>query len=113
MKKLKLIVPNVRLIACLLLHRNFGNTLKFIRPIANTLFGCHNLKGIKYSTWLRLGLSHLCEHKFKNIFQDTLNPLCTCGCEVKNTCHFLLYCPNFFTERNTLLSKLLILIVIF
>ena len=39
-------------------------------------------------------------------FQDTLNPLCTCGCDVENTCHFLLHCPNFLTERNTLLNKI-------
>ena len=82
------------------------NILKFIRPTANNIFGCHNLKGIKYLTRLRLGLSHLHEHKFKNNFQDTLNPLCTCGCDVENTCHFLLHCPNFLTERNTLLNKI-------
>ena len=36
-----------------------NNILKFIRPTANTLFGCHNLEGIKYLMRLRLGLSHL------------------------------------------------------
>ena len=35
-----------------------------------------------------------------------MNPLCACGCDVKNTCHFLLHCPNFLTERNTLLNKI-------
>ena len=29
----------------------------------------------------------------------------TFGCDVKNTCHFLLYCPNSLTERISLLSK--------
>ena len=82
------------------------NILKFIRPTANNMFGCHNLKSIKYLTRLRLGLSHLHEHKFKNNFQDTLNPLCACGCDIENTCHFLLDCPNFLTERNTLLNKI-------
>ena len=82
------------------------NILKFIGPTANNIFGCHNLKGIKYLTRLRLGLSHLHQHKFKNNFQDTLNLLCTCGCGVKNTCHFLLHCPNFLTERSTLLNKI-------
>ena len=77
-----------------------------IGPTANNIFGCLNLKGIKYLTRLRLGCSHLYERKFKNNFQDTLNPLCTCGCDVENTCHFLLHCPNFLTERNTLLNKI-------
>ena len=58
------------------------NILRFIRPTAKNIFGCHNLKGIKYLTSLRLGLSQLHEHKFKNNFQDILNPLCTCGCDV-------------------------------
>ena len=83
-----------------------NNILKFIRSTANKIFGCHNLKGIKYLTRLRLGLSHLHEHKFKNNFRDKLNPFCTCGCDVENTCHFLLHCPNFLTERNTLLNKI-------
>ena len=84
-----------------------NNILKFIRPIANNIFGCHNLKGYKYLIRLRLGgLSHLNEHKFKNNFQDALNPHCTCVCDVENTCHFLLHCPNFLTERNTLLNKI-------
>ena len=81
------------------------NTLKFLRPTANNIFGCHNLKGIKYFMRLQLGLIHLHEHKFKNNFQDTLNPLCTCGCDVENM-SLLLHCPNFLSERNTLLNKI-------
>ena len=41
------------------------NILKFIRPTAKNIFGCHNLKGIKCLTRLRLGFNHLYEHKFK------------------------------------------------
>ena len=82
------------------------NISKFIRPTANNIFGCHNLKGIKYLTRLQLGLCHLYQHKFKNNFQDTLNPLCTCGYDVENACHFLLHCPHFLTERNSLFNKI-------
>ena len=53
-----------------------------------------------------LGLVTYMKHKFKNNFQDTLKPLCTCGCDFENTCHFLFYCPNFLAERNTLLNKI-------
>ena len=35
--------------------------------------------GMKYIKRIRLGLSHLQEHKFKHSFQDTLNPICNCG----------------------------------
>ena len=80
--------------------------LKFIRPTAISIFGCHNSIRVKLITRLRLGLSHLREHKFKHGFQDTLNPLCNCGKEVEITFHFLLSCPNYSDERLTLLSKI-------
>ena len=59
--------------------------LKFIRPTANSIFGCHNPIGVKLLTRIRLGLSQLREHKFKRSFHDTFNPLCSCGKEVKTT----------------------------
>ena len=80
--------------------------LKFIRPTANSIFGCHNPIGVKLLTRLRLGLSHLREHKFKHSFQDIFSPLCSCGKELETTFHFLLSCPNYSDERLTLLSKI-------
>ena len=71
--------------------------LKFIRPSANSLFNCHNPKGIKFITRLRLGLSHLREHKFKHSFQDSLNPFCSCGLDIESTAHFLLHCSMYIT----------------
>ena len=38
--------------------------LKFIRPTANSNFGCHNPTGVKLLTRLRLGRSHLRKRKF-------------------------------------------------
>ena len=32
---------------------------------------------------MRLGLSHLAEHKFRHNFQDCGNPICSCGQEIK------------------------------
>ena len=78
--------------------------LKFLRPSPNSTYNCFNIKGIKYLTRLRLGLSHLREHKFKHGFLDSLNPICNCGLDIKTTCHFLLYCPNFINERTILLN---------
>ena len=80
--------------------------LKFIRPSANSLFNCHNPKGIKFITTLWLGLSHSREHKFKHSFQDSLNPFCSCGLDIESTAHFLLHCPTYIIERRTLLSTL-------
>ena len=80
--------------------------LKFIRPTANSISGCHNPIGVKLITRLLLGLSHLREHKFKHSFQDTLNPFCSCRKEVETTFHCLILCPNYSDERLTLLSKI-------
>ena len=50
-------------------------------------------------------MSDLREHKFKQSFQDSIN-LRNCGYEVESTVHFLLHCPLFLNERNTLFSTL-------
>ena len=76
--------------------------LKFIRPSSN----CHNPIGIKYITRIRLGLSHLREHKFKHSFQDSINPICNCGNDVESAIHFYLHCPLYSNERCTLLNSL-------
>ena len=39
------------------------------------------------------------------IFQDTLNPICSCGENIETTTHHFLYCSNYLNERMTLLSN--------
>ena len=78
--------------------------LQFIRPSPGSTYNCFNKKGIKHITRLRLGLSHLCDHKFKHGFLDSLNPICSCGLNVETTYHYLLHCPNFTNERSILLN---------
>ena len=80
--------------------------LNFIRPSPNSVFDIRNPKGIKLITRLRLGLSHLREHKFKHSFQDTINPICNCGQDIESTTHFFLHCHFFINERRTLLSTI-------
>ena len=48
------------------------NILKFIRTSPSSIFNCHNPKGVKLLTRLKLGLSHFRDHKFKHSFQDSL-----------------------------------------
>ena len=55
--------------------------LKFIRPKPNNVYCCHNPKGIRSITRLRISLNHLREHKFKHSFQDSLELLWFCGNE--------------------------------
>ena len=80
--------------------------LKLIPPKPNSIYNCHNPKGIRLITRLRLGLSHLREHKFKHSFQDCLNPLCLCGNDVETSSHFLLHCSTYSNERMTFLNKI-------
>ena len=82
------------------------NVLYFIRPAPNSIYNCHNPKGVKLITWLRLGLSHLREHKFKHNLQDLINPLCNFGHNIESTTHYLLHCPLFVNERSTFFSTL-------
>ena len=80
--------------------------LNFIRLCANSIFDIHNPFGIKRLARLRLGLSHLHEHKFRHCFQDTLNPLCECGKYIESTMHFFLHCTNLLIPRQTLFQKI-------
>ena len=81
--------------------------LSFIRSSPNSTFNSHDLKGKKLLSRLRLGLSHLRQHKFKNSFQDSLNPFCSCGKgEVKTSSHYLFYCSYYSEERLALLNTI-------
>ena len=80
--------------------------LQFIRPTPNRTFNCHNPIGIKLITRLRLGLSHLRDHKFKHNFLDCLNPICCCGQDIETSVHYLLHCPIFSDERSIFFNNI-------
>ena len=80
--------------------------LNFIRLNSNSVFNINNLLGLKLLTCHRIGFSHLKEHKFKYNFQNSVDPLCSCGNDIESIVHFFLHCPNFTTQRQTLLNKL-------
>ena len=81
--------------------------LSFIRSSPNSTSNCHNPRGIKLLSRLRLGLSYLREHKFKHSFQDSLKPLCSCGKgEVETSSHYLPYCSNYSEERLAFLNTI-------
>ena len=80
--------------------------LEFVRPLPKSIYNIHNPLGIKYLTRLRIGFSHLKEHKFRHNFQDSIDPMCSCNSGIETTAHFLLQCPNFNTQRQTLFDKI-------
>ena len=80
-----------------------NSLLKIGRPLQNSIFKVLYPLGIKFLTRLRLGLSHLNEHKFKHNFQKCLNPLWSCSLEVASTIHFFLHCHFFFGKFRQIL----------
>ena len=79
--------------------------LAFIRPVQRSIYNVFNPQGLKFLTRLRLGLSHLNEHRFRHNFKDCINPLCSCSLEVENTLHFFLHCHHYSTFRMGLMNK--------
>ena len=55
-------------------------------------------------TRLRLDFSHVCEHKFRYDFKDTLNSLWSCSIEDETTTHYFLHCYFYNSYRSTLMN---------
>ena len=72
--------------------------LKFIHPSGTSVFNCYNSTGIKLLTRFK--------HKFKHVFQDILNPICSCGNDIETSAHFRLHCPHYSNERSTFLNTI-------
>ena len=79
---------------------------KVIQPQPDATFNVCNFAGLCLLTRLRLGLSHLNEHRFNHNFQNCINPLCTCSLEVESTSHFFMHCLYYNNIRATPLNEL-------
>ena len=69
-----------------------SSILNYVRPTENSVFDVYDIKDVKLLTRLRLDFSHLNEHKLRHNFNDTINPMCSCGKEPETTLHYLLRC---------------------
>jgi len=79
--------------------------LSSIRPIQNQVFNIFDPNGLKFLTRLRLGFSHLNEHRFRHNLENCINPLCSCSLEVDDTIHYLLHCHHFCHLRDDLMNS--------
>ena len=80
--------------------------LEFLRPKASKTFKVPNNYGVILLTRLRIGFSHLHEHKFRHGF-DAIDPICNCRTNsIENTEHYLLHCSNFSNQRLVLFRSL-------
>ena len=80
--------------------------LKSIHPLSNLIYNIHDHLRIRLLTRLRLGLSHLSEHRFNHNFDNCINPLRSCTLEIEWTTHFFLHCHFYSNIRKTLLDDL-------
>ena len=96
--------PDIRSSASYNLFRN--TLLKFIRPLQRKMFSINDSVGVKLLTRLRLGFSHLREHKFRHGFRDILNPLCPCSIKAETTAHYFLRCHFYNANRSALMNEL-------
>ena len=88
-------------------YQQFSKSLlSFIKPTCSSLFSIHHPAGVKLLVRLRLGFSHLHEHKLRHNFHDTLNPLFSCSLEPETTSHCLLCCHNFSSAHLVLMNDL-------
>ena len=79
--------------------------LSFIRPIPSNVYNIFDPIGLKFLTHLRLGFSHLNEHRFQHNFQECINPSCSCSLETENTLHYLLHCHHFSQNCINLINS--------
>ena len=80
--------------------------LNLIRPKCNETYRIHNPTGLKLLTRLKLGLSHLNDHKFNHNFRGCVNPPRSCSLSVENNVHFFLHCHHFSLQRQTLMNNI-------
>ena len=79
--------------------------MSFIRPLESNVYNIFDPIGLKFLTCLRLGFSHLNEHRFRHNLQDCMNPLCSCSLEIEDTSHYLLHCHHFSQYRIDLMNS--------
>ena len=82
------------------------HVLKEIHPDPHLFYNICYPNGLKLLTRLRLGLSHLNEHRFNHNFKNCINPFCTCSLEVDSTSHFFLHCHYYDSIRHIMFNEL-------
>ena len=76
--------------------KDYMNT--FLRPNANSIFGIHDPKGIRYIFQLRVCLSPLRSHKFRHNFDPS--DICSCNQGIEDTNHFLFFLSDLYNAES-------------
>ena len=79
--------------------------LSFTRQMTNSIYNIHNLLAVKYVTRLRIGFSHLNEHKFKHNFKYSKDPMSSCSSGIETTIHFFFIVQILIVKEKPSLTK--------
>ena len=79
-----------------------NHLISLIRPKLRSTFDFPDTIYQRHPFQLRLGLSHLRYHKKRLNFAETPCDNCLCKRGVEDTSHFLISCPFYITQRETL-----------
>ena len=79
--------------------------ISLYRPVTKSTFDVHNSQ-LRYPFQIRLGLSHLREHKHRHKFADTPSNKCICKNGVEDTHHFLIRYSFYKAKGMFYLQKL-------
>ena len=80
--------------------------MKIYRPSKKSLYDIYDQNGTKWIFQLRLGLSHLKNHKKSHNFIDTPDDTYNCKLQAETSGHYLLHCPIFIEQRRELFLTL-------
>ena len=69
------------------------------------IHGIHDPFGVGRLTQVRVGLSPLCEHRFRHNVFDVNDPLCLSHDSIDNTLHSMLLCQEYIVHRTILLGN--------
>ena len=70
-----------------------------------SLFGIHDIEGVRLSIRLQVQFSDLREHKLRHNFQCS-SSMCFCQTGTENNKLFLLHCPRHSSHRRDLLDRI-------
>ena len=79
--------------------------MRLIRPQKRSLFGFHDIEGVRLLTSLRIEFSDLREHRFRHNFQCS-SSMCFCQTGIENNEHCLLHYPRHSSHRRDLLDRI-------
>ena len=84
--------------------------MSLIRPPKRSLFGIHNIEGVRLLTRLRVEFSDLREHRFRHNFQCS-SPMCFCQTGIEHNKHFscTAHATVIITETSLTVSRLLLM----